>query len=264
MTKHTVTRFQSIDEFVAATPTLNNTWYSKYSSHWDSIRSYTQKGMPDILARAESLMDSLDNVSLESHAFVHSPDVWGQRLAMGEWLAGSPTCFRRKKRTVVEAAPMNVYASLFGSAGISTESLINRGTAILALVMKLTQVRPVDLWLTMETRNGNHRNGITLAIRVETRPLNLSQASFCIGHPMFMRCLVNMHLKTFLGAGNTIPTPYDKGDKEQELPGYLNALGVTDQDLYIPGSILWDTPTIENPVEWINSQLVKYANVGEE
>ncbi len=262
---HTVKRFDSVQEFVAATPTLNDYWTNgEYHRHASRICSYTQTGMPDLLAKAEVLLESLSSVTLESHAFVHTPDVWGQRLNMGEWLAGSPTCFRRKKRVTTDAAPMNVYVSQFASAGISTDSLINRGVAILALVAKLSQIRPIDLWLvneSMTSYDGDHK--LSLAVRVESRPLNLSQASFCIGHPMFFRCLSFGYLRHQMGAYKSIPAPYDSAFSYQIKP-YKDALEVTDADLYIPGSHLYSSPIISDPVNWINDQLAKYAGSIEE
>lgn len=261
---HTVHRFNSIDEFVKATPKLTDFWINgEYRGHKTRIRQYTQTGMPEILAKAESIMDSLTDCTLESHAFVHSPDVWGQRLAMGEWLAGSPTCFRRKKKVATDVAPMNVYVGQFASCGISTESLINRGIAILALVGKLSQIRPIDLWLVTESKKSYDGPNVTVAIRVETRPLNLSQASFCLGHPMFFRCFTFGYLEFQMGAYHTIPAPYNAKCPKEVQP-YKDALEVMESDLYIPGSHLYSDPIISNPVEWINTQLAKYANVGEE
>lgn len=263
-----VKHFDSITEVLAATEsaTFGGDWYGYVNAK--QAREYALSGFAPLMSKAEKIFDQVSDAAMPLAAMVHTPDVWGQRLAMGEWLAGSPTCFRRKKRTTQEISPMKILVCTTCSAAIDADTMITRGAAILAFLMRLQTIRPVDLFLSSELGNSSRGHSCLSTVRIESRPLNLSSASFAIGHVGFSRGFLYDYARNEQKSGGNWPSSNDCNFSYYSgaTTAYLRQLAAhldfnPETDLYIPAA-RYNDPIISNPVAWINAQLAKYAGDG--
>jgi hypothetical protein len=148
-----------------------------------------------------------------------------------------------------EQSPLTVYLDVCVSSGISPTELTERGIAILALVLILSERRPVDLYVYSTA--ANHDAHIPL-VRIETRPLDISAATYALASAGFLRNLCMGFGDTFDYRGGWAwgldPTRREHQEKVRA------AFGASEQDLIIYGGFSED-PHIRNPVKWLHEQL---------
>lgn len=265
-----VKHFDTVSEVLAATKgaSFSGGWYGNVTS--TQAREYSLSGYASLMTKAEEIFDKVSEAAISLPAMVHTPDVWGQRLNMGEWLAGSPTCFRRKKRSTQEISPMKILVCTTCSAGVDADAMIARGAAILAFLMKLQTIRPVDLYLSSELGNSSRGHSCLATVRIESRPLNLASASFVIGHVGFSRGFLYQYARENQKSGGNWPSSDDcmfshsSGASSRYITQLASHLDFNPEtDMYIPSLRLHDE-LVNSPVEWINKQLAKYAGDGME
>jgi hypothetical protein len=256
--------FDSVEEFAKACKQAVKEPSYRRADTWTAHVSFSQAiekslvGDESYVDGANKLIDQLDVDMPTTKAFkrVHSP--YGGSVNMGDWLAASPTPMRRRIRTSSDIGPVNIYVSTTSSAGVDAETMKKRGYAILALLLKLQTVRPIQLYLLTElhgARDGWHYQ----KIRVESQPLNISVAAFALCNVGWARHLTYDYAREIDGFNGCWPKGYDS-------PGYVEArrerLGLADNDLLIKKAHVQDE-LVKRPLEWLTKQLEKYANIND-
>ncbi len=203
-------------------------------------------GALDLLAKVDLAIPPTEGMG-----FVHAP--FGGRADIGDWLAGSPTPMRRRKNLVVDRGTVKVLVSFGPSASLGADVLVPRGQAIMALIMKIQQSRPVELYLYDETQMKQTGIPCYFLIGVESRPLSLAHVGFAVSHPGFFR---------HVGLG----AEYQQGAEASSWPqdyrvvggGYEERrnerMGIEPQDVILSSAVDWN-PLIRRPVEWIKAEL---------
>jgi hypothetical protein len=267
--------FDSVSEFVKANPKPGTT--SKHGFHgrsvvndrgdgaWTANLSFDKAmktalaGDSSYVAGAEQYIDKVDAALPQTvnYETVRSP--FGYRVNVGDWLAQSPTPMRRRLKRITEVSPIKIVVSLTSSAGIDADTMKRRGEAILAFLLKVQQIRPVDLYTLIEL-DGETDGSQYLMIRQESRPLNISQAAFCLCNVGFARHGYNYaDLDGFLGSW---PAGYYANSNEYATMR-RERLGLNPQDIVIKEAYMTD-PIITNPELWIKTELAKISNQTEE
>lgn len=258
-----VHKFESIEDFAKAChaiPTYdraerNDAWFGYISFKEALEKSLT--GDESYVASANALIEKLDVTMPETRAFkvIHSP--YGGRANLGDWLAGAPLPMRRRVRTSSEFGPINIFVSTTSSAGVSADTMLKRGTAILALLLKLQQIRPIQLYLLAEL-HGASEGWQYHVIKVESQPLAVGVAAFALCHVGFARHLTydyGHYIDNFNGAW---PDGYFSS---LYAHARIDRLGATSQDLVIKEVYLKDE-LVQRPIEWLTKQLEKYSQGG--
>lgn len=257
-----------LDTLLSDLAAAKNYPYDQDTLRW--VIPQIRKGNEEMAHNAERLIEQIESASYNVQQASSTRAVFGPRIAIGEWLAGSPTCFRRRqKSSSVSAVPLEIYVSVGLGSVVTQSHTAIRGAALTALVMKLQQVRPVDLYLIDENVYSDYDGpssdydqviGMT-SVRIETRPLNLAQLAFCLTSRNFVDYIIYGTAKWH---GHSIrwpnlrrsAAPAAYGRRMMELLGQDNPASC----FYIPGIANGEQDQIcQNPVAWVNTQLRQYA-----
>jgi len=204
-------------------------------------------------------------------------DWYGSRVDMGRYVAGLPNCMRRRARRATDTRHVSVYVSLVCSAGIRADMMLKRGSAILGFLAVLqSQNIGVDLYLVADMQGARARrtgredqSGITLdmvldgdctqVIRVESRPLDLSQTGFVIAHPAFTRHITYTFGKRYGFHGSWSAT-FDRSGGHSDPLAYSKAmaakLGLNETDVFIPPAHSGDE-IVRDPQAWILARVTQ-------
>jgi hypothetical protein len=198
---------------------------------------------------------------MESHVFVARrfriiDDVTGALPNVPAYLAGVPANMRRRVRTVSPAAPLSVFVDLTSSAGISADDVRKRGTAILALVRLLANVRPVEIWAFVGLGSQGRANYV--AVRLDTAPLDLARAAHMLTHASVARALgygIAEHALRSQGGW-----PYGNVELQRKHGAAIMSRVVNPGSdvLFMPPIHLSDA-SVKNPVKWIRDMLAQYG-----
>lgn len=227
----------------------------------DAARERCRTGRPEAVAAAEKLLAQIDAQGIQTYRPRWAPDVYGAMPDVPRYVAGAPDCMLRPDRRESESAPVKLYLDVCVSAGLSVSQLAARGNAVLALAMKLSQFRPVDLcvYADMGCSVSEGRRAIIPVIPIPANPLDLAAASYAMTGAGFLRqlCFAYGDTEGFSGhcAWNTQPS-YSGRETEYETR-VKAALGVTEDDVIVYGGHV-NNKLIGRPVEWITEQLDRY------
>ena len=258
-------RFDSPEQAIGWA-TTNSMWkHSKRSSEWNRNIN-TLEGFQNLLTFGDKELEQrtlkawnklhVDNVPQNAPKW--ALDVAGCIPSVPAYLAGDPRCMRRKM-LVKQPLPARIFASVCVSGGVPASLMEQRGVIVAALVYKLAAIRPVELWVTSETRTEDKSK--FHMIRLNTKPLNLSRICAMLAHPAALRTLFfslsdrrNSHsIQWAFGR-----LPFDKGTPEV----WSAAMGVDlSRDVYIPGTHL-DDPLLEDPKAWIQREFDRINGKG--
>lgn len=254
--------YDSLTDFLGAAKGVGLKRYREHeATRWVGYATYDDclgdavNGDEKLVPEAEKLLEKLDaDVEISRARWI--PAVSGAYVSVPDYLAGLPMSMRRRKAAADDIAPVRVYVSTTCSASIDTDLMLKRGVAILALVLKLQQVRPVELNLLAET-HGETDGEYLQAIPLDSAPLNLSVACHCLTHVGFAR-----HLTYGVAAANdrfngAWPDNYGGGGAPWEAH-VREVLNLSPQDLYIGAAREWDA-MITDPVKWVNAQVKAFT-----
>ena len=252
--------FDSVEEFArAARDTIDPDpqlldWYG-YITHQEAYQKAII-GDESYVKEAEKFLNQLDVLTPETKAWKVIQSPYGGQCNIGDWLAGSPLPMRRRIRTTSEIAPVNIYVSTTCSMGIKADTMQRRGYAILALLLKLQQIRPIQLYLLTEL-HGETDGWHYQKIRVESQPLAVGVAAFALCHVGFARHLTYGYAREKDGFNGHWPSGYRQSNYVQKR---AERLGLTDQDMILKEAHSNDQ-LVSQPVEWIKKQLKRYGGV---
>lgn len=202
-------------------------------------------GAERFLASLESKLTLPDTYGYQT---IRSP--FGGRVDIGDWNAGSPTPMRRRVRRANDVSPVKIVVGSFVSSGISADTLKRRREAILAFLMLAQTIRPVELYVLGESTHTAYEGWRNFLIRLESRPLSLSQAGFVIGHPGFFRALGNAWFIKQNPTAPSVPLLHSTPAEQRER------LGLTESDVLIEKAA-WGDTLLSDPLAWIERELAK-------
>lgn len=226
---------------------------------------YLQFGSTKYLDKAEALIDKMREEGIFSHGQkIYETSVVGSFPCVPHAIMGLPDTMYQLSETdlVSTTTPLRIYVELAASAYVTHEQLLNRGVAVLGLVLALQQVRPIELYVT-SFGDPNYKNqchgGV---VRIQTAPLDLDRAVFMLANPGFYRQIMfglKAHLAGLTRASSALPFMFGQSPgSDQNIATQRELLGMAPDDLFIPGVYKSNTAYINDPIGWIKKHLDAY------
>jgi hypothetical protein len=253
--------FDSLPEFVARIKSeeiipghRGDAWTANIS--FDEAIDLALHGEDSYVKEANKLIDQLSLAMPMTRAFKTIKSPYGGRCSFSDWQKQTPTPMRRRIRSNTDFGPIKIVVSTTSSQGIDAPTMAKRGSAILALLLKLQEVRPIELYLLAELYG--HRDGWHYQqIRVESKPLDIAVAAFVLCNVGFARHLTYDLASKLDGFDGTWPKGYKNDDYAQRR---AERLGLTEEDIMIK-EVYLDDKLVQKPLEWLQEQLRKYQEV---
>jgi hypothetical protein len=208
------------------------------------------------VAEAEGLIrDIMEGIRIETMRTEWVNDMAGARPDVAAFLAGDPRSMKRKVIFTTEVAPLRLYVSLTSSSGVSTTVLKHRGICLLALVMALTRIRPVELYtFNAVTKYKAHQTLIDV-VRMPTSPIDIGLICFCFVSQAFTRGLCYSYL-----SGHESSVLYNPPNKD--IDDMRAMLSASPTDVIFPPIHLYDD--YHDPKKWVKDQLTTILKLNEE
>lgn len=256
-----VKRFDSWSDFVHAVSQADVVGAESASTSWagldyETALEYAKTGDERLVERAQALLDKLESVEDGIPTRQWSASPYGAYPCVPDYLAGMPDCMRTIAPTG-DIAPIGIYCSTTSSGCIDTISMQKRGTAILALVLKLQQIRPVELYLTAEL--GSYDCSSFEIIPIDSKPLSLAHACYALTSAGFARQLTYSYARAKLGSTGRWPIGFTYGYESATYERcFREACGLSGDDMHI-GAIHAHDALLADPIKWVNQQIVRYS-----
>lgn len=229
----------------------------------DSLSTLLKKcteGETTHVQAAEDLLEQLRH-EIEVPKPQWSPSPFGAFPMVPEFLAGDIECMRIMQHDPQQSTPIRIWFDPTSSAVIDAKDLVKRGTAVLALTMALSQIRPVELW-TFCDLDAHGKDHSLICVKIQTAPMMLSEACYVLCNPGYARALTysmahqRFGFQGMWGFG-------DWCDDESRIEIMKASLQASDQDIIIPGASYKDD-LITNPIEYIRREIKRHTNQLEE
>ena len=266
-TKNHVIKLDSYSELIGLIPEIeakskvlasfrNDTYF--LGGTYESAKQKAISGDDSLVDRAESILDKIENAIGGEAMNAWAPCVYGAYPVVPDYIAGSPTPMRNLL-PVGEVSPISVYVANGASSTVSAETILNRGIAILALCLKLQQVRPIDLYVFGESLSEPDKGNGFIVIPIDSRPLSLSIACNAIVNAGFSRG-IRLPASELLHA-LSISAPWAEDYHRSDYAAIRKqAIGIGDNDLVIESAHNKNIDYDFDPITWVNNQLAKYNN----
>jgi len=230
---------------------------------------YSRIGDKRLVPEAQKRVNQLQ-ATLPDMQPTWSPDIAGDQVVVPEFLSGIPEHMRRKIPNETISSPLKVVFDTMSSAAISAQALKDRGTTVLALLMRLIIERPIEFWIVNAYSTDPE---VGMMIRVPTTPLNLGMASYLLTNVAFTRNFMYETMVQALSWDGTWPSIAFKNahrsgrysldfDTDEHVAEHTRQFfGLKDTDLVIPIAIHKSyTDMWQHPVKWINERLQECRN----
>ncbi len=271
-----VKRYDSWSDFVAVASSIDLRKAEKHSGdhngfYWYGHKTYSEalamahNGDESLVAEATALLDKLESVEdgVPTRQWTASP--YGAYPVVPEYLSGYPDCMRVIAPTG-DVAPVSIYVSTSFSGGISITDMLKHGTTVLALILKLQQVRPVELFLVAET-HGSVDGDYFQVIPVDSKPLSLAHACYALTSAAFIRRLTYCVAEVNGGFnGRSWPQSHvavGQSGHEKYLEFMRNQIGISTDDMQI-STLHMSDPILKDPIAWVNQQIARYSTLSNE
>ena len=114
--------------------------------------------------------------------------VSGSRVHVPSYCAGTPKAMlRRNPAAESVAGPIRVFVGLAAASRVSRKTIELRGAAVLALVLALQRLRPVNLSVFASARTRRLGRDVVAVMPVSTTPIDLSRVCFALTNPGMVR-----------------------------------------------------------------------------
>ena len=217
-------------------------------------------GNTALVAEAERLLDRLQT-NLEVRRRQWGSAVAGAFPCVPYYLIGHPESMRRLDDVSSDSAPLRIYVCTSSTMSVDWRHLQQRGIAILAATMALSQTRPVELWTFTSFAGDGEHGEYNLMVPINASPLCLSEACVAL-------CSVGYDRNLAMALGYARDT-YDGGwagsvgrhlhDERASTEACRRLLGAEPDDLVIPMSSSAFTQITADPVAWVQTILNQYT-----
>jgi len=263
-------RFDSPEEYaayVAAIPSyLHSDAPTSFAGQYVSEGCRTlREGDTSRLAQAQAIMAKLDvEYPFAMNVPVLEPCVAGFIPNVPAAISGHPEAMFR--RGFVESpsvnSPLSVYVETTVSAGLSQEQLINRGVCILAFVLAMEMIRPVDLYIANHHSHSKKPGVYGYLVKIASRPMDMGRAVWMLTDPTMARRLFHTTINDLSGANRQCGVgPWSWNERpgsaeyQQKTREFFN---LSPDDVFMYGGHLFDELMLNNPVAWVKQMIEKH------
>jgi|HubBroStandDraft_1064217.scaffolds.fasta_scaffold125911_2 hypothetical protein len=256
--KNIVHQFESLHSLVSYVKSLPlKSAFEGHNGSLDKTAEITLRGDETLVSKAEKLMSELE-AKIETNSTSLEADVFGPVLSIPDYLANTPTPFRRLKTVISDVSPVRIFVGIACSGGLSPEEMERRGVAIMALAMALQAIRPVDVILYSEHGDDARVSDLLYTVTLESRPMSLAHSINAIANVNVARHLT-MGIASNEGWSGHWPKGYSGRKPTPEYKVWrTDVLGITNQDIVLESPFYADE-VINNPIAWINKHLGNYS-----
>lgn len=230
-------------------------WYNN-ETEADTLR-FARQGKLDLVPAAEAMLAQLDT-AIETPRKVWERAPAGAFCAVPDVLAGLPTPMRRQRSAPDERAPITILVCTTSSAGIDARTLAKRGTAILALTLALTKIRPTIL-RQLAILGGREGGETILTSVINTAPLDLATACYVLTSAGFDRRLIHGLAKVLNDYRGYWPQGFSLSRPEPYLNLLPSKFGLNPAETLIIGPARLGAPFLADPVSWIQAEIFRFT-----
>lgn len=232
-------------------------WAGELSTR--EVQARFQSGDMECAAMSDKMLSDIEKkIQFPSTRNVIVDDVVGAFPNVPAYLAGTPLTMRRRVRQETEATPIAVFVNLMASAYVSSNALMTRGAAALAFVRAIAGVRPVELFVgAIQGFADAYSEDDARAVfyRIDTAPLDLARAAFCVGHTSSYRHGAMIALfDQFPMINRGLPLVADihaEAIVRKNMPHF--------SDVLMLHGLRSENEVTRNPVQWVIDNLKKYG-----
>lgn len=256
-----IRHFESLTHLIESAPGINSRYYRDHA--WDlgvsagEAKIRALKGDMAIADRASALIDRIEPEVGEIFDHVWEHSYAGSRVDVPGYLSGRPDHMRRRIQKETHGLTVTVYFDLTSSMGIDALDLVTRGCSVIAFLETLQRAR-IGVELIAMVGCSSHTEPdreIWGLIPIDSKPLDISSASFVLAHPAFPRNLVYKLLENengFTGGLSKFANTYGNPAIEQKFRDYL---GCKPQDVVVPFAHLRDPLIWQDPKKWVEERV---------
>jgi hypothetical protein len=258
--KPTLYAWESQEAFIADLKTrgLRSTTHYHRSDSWFANKTVEQAfdlalvGHNSYVDKAQKLLESVP-FSQDTYRDEWTPQPFGAYPIVPEYLACDPLCMRAITPQESERGPVTMYYNITASASWDSETLLKRGVTMLALLERLQTERPVELYITGYFEGRRVQPDFAMKVRVETRPMNLSQIGYLIADASYIRHLwweMVWNIKETNCDSDSIGWGQGRGNPKWQR----QTLQANAEDIVIDMAYATDG-MVTQPVVWLKNQL---------
>jgi len=236
------------------------------------FRGHTFKDALDLLAngymihydRAKSIIDKLEvSDMLTNNVQVLETSIAGFVPNVAAYLSGSPEtmfCLEDIEQPNI-AAPIRIFIEVNASAGITTEKMVNRGVAIVAFVMAMNCIRPVELYAVSCNMDDICFCTYATVVKIPSGPIDMARALYMLAEPSYYRSLgqsaIQFMSDSVMYSGQH---GFNVGRSEKIYSEYARQmLRCEPNDMYIKGASLKDSKVYLDPIGWVNDMVKQHS-----
>ena len=243
-----------------ATENINDNWAGL---HWEKALDKLQNGDDKLTKEASKIIDQMndDNILSLGRSIITS-EIVGFMPNVPAVLAGIPNNMFAKSpiETEDKLAPLSIYIDTSVSAAISNDEILKRGVSVLAFVMAMHTVRPIDLYVTSTWSFGKNSGTGCNVVKITTAPLDLARATWILTAKEYVR-------RFSFAVSKYICDAYDFTDAMP--PGWHDysycgphweaclrkLLNINPHDVVIGGGSIFNDSMRSDPVSWVREMI---------
>lgn len=221
------------------------------------------------LDAARAILDQIDTSGLVSEFMpTLQVSVVGAFPSIPAYLAGSPEQMMHidYEEMPSPTSPLNVYVETSVSEGVNLDQLLKRGVAVLAFVLAMEAIRPVNLYVACPMSPRGEKKYIVSCpiVKVASRPMDLGRAVFMLTSVTFARRMMFSAMYKIAGYKRytgRIDWMNESGPtaKDYELR-FRKLVGMQPTDVFLKGGHLFDELMLRNPVQWVKNMIEKHRH----
>lgn len=207
-----------------------------------------------LLNRANNVLMDVENVLLPSvEAYRDVSYYYGSRPNISAVIAGQPkSMYRREYVTEPDNhRPIRIFIDRVATSTFSTDEIINRGIAVLALALALKRIRPTTLYVGEAARNRRANADGVVAIALDLNNIDLSVLANALAGASFYRRLL-------FTANNHLHQVSKPNSHKISVETTRQLLGWSPHDLIFEGMWYNDTDlklATSDPAKWARNRL---------
>lgn len=210
-------------------------------------------GRDDLVAEATRLVDRIADLDVELPKRQWHASQAGAFPCVPAYLAGDPESMMQFVDESSDVSPVRIFVATTLSYDVRQHDIMRRGASILAFLMKVSQIRPVELYVYGEMDTAKAGFGWnTPVIKVDTAPLHLGIAANMLASGSFVRGLMYNWAQSTIGFNGHWMFDYGSLDKRTQAAREGFNAGPTDLVL---GGLLSGTDIVRNPEKWIRDTI---------
>lgn len=231
--------------------TTRNYWFG---GSYEQAVEKANYGDTDLFRRASDILMNVEDTLLPSvEAYRDIPYYHGSRPNISAVLTGQPKSMYRREYVQEPSnhKPIRIFVDRVTTCTFSTDQILNRGVAILALVLALKRIRPVTLYVGESACNARANQDGCVAIALDLNNIDMSVLANALAGPSFYRRLL-------FTANNYIHKVKNPNSYKIDAEKTRKMLGWSTHDLIFEG--MWATDkdlslAISNPAQWARQRL---------